>query len=61
MGSSRIHSVPVETKAAADPPQLTPFVSQTVRPVRGFYDGNFAGPRDPQAYLDKWKDQNGID
>ena len=53
--------MPVETKAAADPPQLTPFVSQTVRPVRGFYDGNFAGPRDPQAYLDKWKDQNGID
>ncbi|KAM0331616.1 hypothetical protein ACHAQA_003295 [Verticillium albo-atrum] len=38
--------------------KLTPFVSQTIRPVRGQYD-NDQGPRNAAAYLENWKLQNG--
>lgn len=41
--------------------QLTPFVSKTIKPLHGLYQGNTKGPRDPQVYLDRWKAENGVD
>jgi hypothetical protein len=40
--------------------QLTPFVANTIPRVYGQYETK-AGPRDPEAYLSKWKVQNGMD
>ncbi|KAK1969354.1 hypothetical protein LY78DRAFT_654186 [Colletotrichum sublineola] len=40
--------------------KLTPFVSDTIRPLKGTYPSK-EGPRDPQLYLDTWKQQNGVD
>ncbi|KAL9945942.1 hypothetical protein ACHAQF_005141 [Verticillium nonalfalfae] len=37
---------------------LTPFVGDTIRKVRGQYD-TAEGPRNPAAYLESWKLQNG--
>ncbi|KAG7135300.1 54S ribosomal protein L27 like [Verticillium longisporum] len=38
--------------------KLTPFVGNTIRKVRGQYD-TAEGPRNPAAYLESWKLQNG--
>ena len=43
---------------ADSPWQLTPFVTKTVRPMRGTYETG-AGPKDPAMYLENWKLMNG--
>lgn len=48
-------------EAIANGVQLTPFVSKTVKPLFGLYQGHSKGPRDPQVYLDRWKAENGVD
>ncbi|KEZ39482.1 hypothetical protein SAPIO_CDS9348 [Scedosporium apiospermum] len=40
---------------------LSPFVSKTVKPLFGLYEGNPKGPRDPEVYLERWKAENGVD
>ncbi|KAI1259480.1 hypothetical protein F5Y18DRAFT_298490 [Xylariaceae sp. FL1019] len=42
-------------------PQLTPFVTKSVEKVKGRYEGNAKGPDDPELYLNRWKDVNGLD
>ncbi|KAH7367538.1 hypothetical protein B0T11DRAFT_325802 [Plectosphaerella cucumerina] len=47
--------------AAKDPSfKLTPFVTETIRPMRGKYESK-AGPKDPAVYLENWKYMNGTD
>ncbi|SPO04853.1 related to MRPL27 - mitochondrial ribosomal protein, large subunit [Cephalotrichum gorgonifer] len=41
--------------------KLTPFVSNTIKPLFGLYEGNKLGPKDPQIYLERWKSENGVD
>ncbi|KAK1755735.1 mitochondrial ribosomal protein L27-domain-containing protein [Echria macrotheca] len=41
--------------------KLTPFVSQTIRPQHGIYNGDPNGPRNPELYLSRWKSENGFD
>ncbi|KAF0325958.1 hypothetical protein K4K61_003441 [Colletotrichum sp. SAR11_59] len=43
--------------------QLTPFVSEQVRPVKRTYKktNNPAGPRSPALFLSTWKEKNGFD
>ncbi|KAL2106504.1 hypothetical protein VUR80DRAFT_6650 [Thermomyces stellatus] len=41
--------------------KLTPFVSKTIKPLYGLYQGIPQGPKNPQVYLDRWKAENGVD
>lgn len=40
--------------------QLTPFVTNKITRPKGRYEGS-SGPNDPKSYLEKWKDENGLD
>lgn len=41
--------------------QLTPFVTEAKPKVYGEYPGEKAGPRSAEAYLARWKAENGLD
>lgn len=41
--------------------KLTPFVTDTMRKTHGQFDGDAQGPRNPVAYLARWKAENGLD
>ncbi|KAF3026332.1 hypothetical protein G7054_g13464 [Neopestalotiopsis clavispora] len=41
--------------------KLSPFVTNKVSRTRGRYEGYAGGPSDPQLYLERWKDENGLD
>lgn len=49
------------TETLTGPFQLTPFVSKTIKPLYGLYQGIPQGPKNPQVYLDRWKAENGVD
>lgn len=38
--------------------QLTPYVTEKIKPFRGTYETK-AGPKDPALYLENWKLMNG--
>lgn len=51
-------------QTAADPDQLTPFITKRVRPTFGVYpeaEAQAQGPRSPALYLARWKAENGLD
>ncbi|KAK0743311.1 mitochondrial ribosomal protein L27-domain-containing protein [Schizothecium vesticola] len=41
--------------------KLTPFVTEAKPKVYGEYPGERAGPRSAEAYLARWKAENGLD
>ncbi|KAK1832379.1 hypothetical protein QBC39DRAFT_304733 [Podospora conica] len=41
--------------------KLTPFVTETKPKVYGEYTGEKDGPRSAQAFLARWKQENGLD
>ncbi|KAK7931460.1 hypothetical protein PG985_002172 [Apiospora marii] len=41
--------------------KLSPFVTRKVEPARGEYTGYAKGPKSPEMYLERWKEQNGLD
>ncbi|KAK8069750.1 mitochondrial ribosomal protein L27-domain-containing protein [Apiospora phragmitis] len=41
--------------------KLSPFVTRRVEATRGEYSGYAKGPKSPQFYLERWKEQNGLD
>lgn len=45
--------------------KLTPFVTKKMEPTSGFGQylgqGDRAGPKSPQLYLNRWKAENGLD
>ncbi len=47
--------------SGTDTQQLTPFVVETMMPVRGIYPPGSSGPRDAKLYLQRWKSENGFD
>ncbi|KAI0129529.1 mitochondrial ribosomal protein L27-domain-containing protein [Xylariales sp. AK1849] len=53
----RTYVVPEGLKAF----KLSPFVTNKVKRTRGRYEGYKGGPGSPQLYLDRWKDENGLD
>ncbi|KAI0026248.1 mitochondrial ribosomal protein L27-domain-containing protein [Xylariomycetidae sp. FL0641] len=40
--------------------KLTPFVTKRAEAPRGIYEGYKLGPKDPKLYLQRWKDENGL-
>ncbi|KAI2472913.1 mitochondrial ribosomal protein L27-domain-containing protein [Annulohypoxylon bovei var. microspora] len=41
--------------------KLTPFVTKMVHRTKGRYEGYSKGPKSPELYLDRWKQENGLD
>jgi len=41
--------------------QLTPFVTRQIKPVRGRFEGDPKGALSGDAYLARWKAENGQD
>ncbi|KAI9844527.1 MAG: hypothetical protein M1838_002154 [Thelocarpon superellum] len=41
--------------------QLTPFVTRTMKPTRGRFQGLSKGPLSAERYLERWKVENGED
>ncbi|KAI0477835.1 putative ribosomal protein [Xylariaceae sp. FL0804] len=41
--------------------KLTPFVTNKKAPMHGQYEGYAQGPKNPALYLQRWKDENGLD
>ena len=41
--------------------QLTPFVTKKIQPARGRFENDPKGAFSPEAYLEKWKAENGED
>ncbi|KAI0887826.1 50S ribosomal protein YmL27 [Annulohypoxylon maeteangense] len=41
--------------------KLTPYVTQLVREKKGRYEGYQMGPKSAELYLDRWKQENGLD
>lgn len=41
--------------------QLTPFVTRKMRPMKGRFEGESKGPLSGEAYLKRWKEENGTD
>ncbi|KAK9772929.1 putative Ribosomal protein [Seiridium cardinale] len=39
--------------------KLSPFVTNKIERTRGQYQGS--GPNDPSLYIERWKDENGLD
>ncbi|KAI4598203.1 hypothetical protein KJ359_003087 [Pestalotiopsis sp. 9143b] len=47
--------------AGLDAFKLSPFVTNKIKRTRGRYEGYEGGPSDPSLYLERWKDENGLD
>ncbi|KAL8679745.1 MAG: hypothetical protein Q9224_000284 [Gallowayella concinna] len=41
--------------------KLTPFVTKTMEPLKGFFEGDPKGGLSGERYLDRWKRENGMD
>lgn len=41
--------------------QLTPFVTRKMKPIKGRFEGDPKGALSGEAYLKKWKEENGED
>ncbi|KAF6237842.1 hypothetical protein HO173_004043 [Letharia columbiana] len=53
----RTYVVPEQLKDC----KLTPFVTRKMRPSKGRFEGEFKGPLSGEAYLKRWKEENGTD
>ncbi|KAH6647632.1 putative ribosomal protein [Truncatella angustata] len=47
--------------AGLDTFKLSPFVTNKIVKTKGRYEGFAAGPSEPLLYLERWKDENGLD
>ncbi|KAL8807634.1 MAG: hypothetical protein Q9182_000618 [Xanthomendoza sp. 2 TL-2023] len=41
--------------------RLTPFVTKTMEPLKGSFEGDLKGGLSGERYLDRWKRENGTD
>ncbi|KAI4104526.1 MAG: hypothetical protein LQ339_003829 [Xanthoria mediterranea] len=53
----RTYVVPADLKDF----KLTPFVTKTMEPLKGFFEGDRKGGLSGERYLDRWKRENGMD
>ena len=49
------------TELADSPSQLTPFVTKKMKPTKGNFEGDSKGGLSGEAYLKRWKVENGTD
>ncbi|KAI4276594.1 MAG: hypothetical protein LQ337_002377 [Flavoplaca oasis] len=53
----RTYVVPTDLKDF----KLTPFVTKTMEPLKGHFEGDPKGGLSGERYLDRWKRENGMD
>lgn len=53
----RTYVVPEQLKQC----KLTPFVTRQMRPTKGRFEGDPKGGLSGEAYLKRWKEENGTD
>ncbi|KAL8759196.1 MAG: hypothetical protein Q9199_000954 [Rusavskia elegans] len=53
----RTYVVPTDLKDF----KLTPFVTKTMEPLKGLFEGDPKGGLSGERYLDRWKRENGMD